>query len=32
MDNALPIVMFDLMGDGNIRSILEGKPVGTLVK
>lgn len=31
MDNNLPIVMFDLMGDGNIRSILEGRPIGTLV-
>jgi uridylate kinase len=31
MDNDLPIVMFDLMGDGNIRSLLEGQPIGTLV-
>lgn len=31
MDNALPIVMFDLMASGNVRSILEGNPVGTLV-
>ncbi len=31
MDNDLPIVMFDLMGDGNVRSILEGGQVGTLV-
>ncbi|MCX7619259.1 MAG: UMP kinase [Acidimicrobiales bacterium] len=31
MDNGLPIVMFDLMGEGNIRSILEGGRVGTLV-
>ena len=31
MDNALPIVVFDLMGDGNLRSLLEGGQVGTLV-
>jgi uridylate kinase len=31
MDNDLPIVVFDLFGKGNIRSILEGQPVGTLV-
>jgi uridylate kinase len=32
MDNDLPIVMFDLMGEGNIRAILEGRPIGTLVR
>ena len=32
MDNALPIVMFDLLGKGNVRSILEGKPIGTVVR
>ena len=32
MDNALPIVMFDLLGKGNVRSILEGNPIGTLVR
>jgi uridylate kinase len=31
MDNQLPIVMFDLLGEGNVRAILEGRPVGTLV-
>jgi len=31
MDNELPIVMFDLMGDGNVRALLEGRPVGTVV-
>jgi uridylate kinase len=31
MDNALPIVMFDLTGDGNVRALLEGRPVGTFV-
>ncbi len=30
-DNAIPIVVFDLLQPGNLRSILEGKPVGTLV-
>ncbi|MGH2683879.1 MAG: UMP kinase [Actinomycetota bacterium] len=32
MDNKLPIVIFDLLAEGNVRSILEGKPIGTLVK
>lgn len=32
MDNHLPIIVFNLMGKGNIRKILEGKRVGTLVK
>jgi uridylate kinase len=31
MDNAVPIVVFDLLGPGNIRSILEGGAIGTLV-
>jgi uridylate kinase len=31
MDNAVPIVVFDLLGPGNIRSILEGQAIGTLV-
>ena len=31
MDNELPIVMFDLMQAGNVRSILAGDAVGTLV-
>jgi len=31
MDNKLPIVVFDLMGEGNIRRALEGEPIGTLV-
>jgi uridylate kinase len=30
-DNDLPIVVFDLMERGNIRSILEGGQIGTLV-
>jgi uridylate kinase len=31
MDNDLPIVMFDLMGRGNVQAILRGEAVGTLV-
>lgn len=31
-DNSIPIVVFDLLQPGNLRSILEGKPVGTLVE
>jgi uridylate kinase len=32
MDNNLPIVVFNLKGQGNIRRILQGKKVGTLVR
>jgi len=32
MDNNLPIIVFGLMKKGNIRQVLEGKKVGTLVK
>jgi uridylate kinase len=32
MDNALPIIMFDLLSKGNVRSILEGNPIGTVVR
>jgi uridylate kinase len=31
MDNKLPIVVFDLLGKGNIASIVEGEAVGTLI-
>ena len=31
MDNRVPIVMFDLMSPGNVRCILAGEQVGTLV-
>ena len=31
MDNDLPIVVFDVLEPGNIRSLLEGKRIGTLV-
>ena len=30
MDNNLPIVMFDLMGEGNVQKLLRGESVGTL--
>ncbi|MEW6569599.1 MAG: UMP kinase [Nitrospirota bacterium] len=32
MDNNLPIVVFNLREKGNIRKILEGKKVGTLIR
>ncbi len=32
MDNNLPIVMFDLNGEGNVRSLLTGGSIGTLVR
>jgi uridylate kinase len=31
MDNKLPIVVFDVLQEGNVRSVLEGRRVGTLV-
>lgn len=31
MDNALPIVVFDLMGQGNIVRAVRGEKIGTLV-
>ena len=32
MDNDLPIVVFNLRGKGNIRKVIEGKKIGTLVR
>jgi uridylate kinase len=32
MDNNLPIIVFSLMKKNNVRKILEGKKVGTLIK
>ncbi len=32
MDNKLPIIVFGLMEKGNIKKILQGKKIGTLVK
>ena len=31
MDNGLPIVVFDLLARGNVRSLLAGETIGTLV-
>jgi uridylate kinase len=31
MDNGLPIVVFDLMGQGNIVRAVRGEKIGTLV-
>ena len=31
MDNGLPIVVFDLLARGNVRSLLAGQTIGTLV-
>lgn len=31
MDNKLPIIVFDLLGKGNIKAIVEGKSVGTKI-
>jgi uridylate kinase len=31
MDQKLPIVVFDLLRQGNVKSILRGEAVGTLV-
>lgn len=32
MDNNLPIVVFSLKGKGNVRKIIEGKRIGTIVR
>jgi len=31
-ENNLPIVVFDMNKPGNFKSLMEGNPVGTLVK
>jgi uridylate kinase len=31
MENRLPIVVFDLRERGNIRRVVVGEPIGTLV-
>jgi uridylate kinase len=31
MDNDLPIIVFDLTSPGNIRKIIAGDPIGTIV-
>jgi uridylate kinase len=30
-DNSLPVLVFDVMTEGNLRRALEGEPIGTLV-
>jgi len=32
MDNNLPIIVFNMMGSGNIKKVLKGEKIGTLVK
>jgi len=32
MDNGLPIIVFNLQKEGNLRKIVEGKKIGTIVK
>jgi uridylate kinase len=32
MENGLPVVVFDLMGEGNLRRLLAGEAIGTLVR
>jgi uridylate kinase len=32
MDNKLPIVVFNLTGDGNIKKVVQGQKIGTIVK
>jgi uridylate kinase len=31
MENDLPIIVFDLREEGNIRRVVQGEPIGTLV-
>ncbi len=31
MDNSLPIIVFELLKSGNIRKVVNGQTVGTLV-
>jgi uridylate kinase len=31
MDNDLPIIVFDLMQEGNIEKVVQGEEIGTLV-
>jgi uridylate kinase len=31
MENSLPIVVFDLTRSGNIKRIVQGEPVGSVV-
>jgi uridylate kinase len=31
MDNKLPIVVFNIRQDGNIRRVIHGEPIGSVV-
>lgn len=32
MENELPIIVFDLLTDGNIAKVIKGEPIGTTIK
>lgn len=32
MDNRLPIIVFNILADGNIRRVVRGEPIGTMVQ
>ena len=32
MDNSLPIIVFDVTNDGNVKKVVYGEPIGTIVK
>jgi uridylate kinase len=32
MDNSLPIIVFDVTTDGNVKKVVCGEPIGTIVK
>jgi uridylate kinase len=31
MDNSLPLIVFNLRKEGNIKGVVCGKPIGTLI-
>jgi uridylate kinase len=31
MENNMPIIVFDIFKPGNLKALVEGKPVGTLI-
>ena len=32
MDNSLPIIVFDVTTDGNVKKVVCGEEIGTIVK
>jgi uridylate kinase len=32
MDNKLPIIVFDITTPGNVKKVICGEPIGTIVK